>query len=198
MTAELIHWPERVDRRWLTAFALSLGFHATLVYLGVLWALGWLGPLPGAVGAALILAAAALLPSRASSFVYAAWRKVYRLYCRVVRLYLTMISFYAVVVPAGVGRSRASLRLRCQRGTASHWLGREGRDELVTETPTGGYAHGEASERNSPWAETLMSSCRDRKMHWVYFLVPFILMLRMLESDRDAVREFDADIYTLY
>ena len=187
----MIILPSKPRHVWLMSFWLASSILCGLLF-GALFALfvspRWFG-LGGML--ALVLALPGLLRPQVASMPYQAWNKLARAFSRAARLLLMGICFYVLVV--AVRRSGASLRLARPTSAKSLWVPRG------TLSPTA-YAHQYSVTGQEPprqgWLRTYLSWAMRSGNLWAVGLLPFLLMLMILEPERE--NSFPANIYTLF
>jgi len=148
-----------------------------------------------AVGAtaALILALPGLIRPQIAYMPYKAWNKLARLFGRGARFCLMAICFYLVC--SAIRRTGPWLRLARPKPDESQWL------------PWGGYysvdakgrLHGIVVEDSIPegWSRAFLTSIDRLNRWWVYCLLPFFVLIRLLEGE-DEQSDAPTSIYTLY
>ncbi len=192
-------------RGFWTFISLITGL-VTSTVLGVLgparW--GWIGLL-----VAISLAVPGLLRPALVSLPYRIWNGLARRYSEGASRYVSAVCFVTVTVPVSrasdPGRFHRSVHTRSswvpRAGSAAKPPGGAGRDAQAP----GSYAslHNSGGEKPPPggWIATMWRWARTSGNVWTWFLLPFLVLLRTLDTDRGAKAQSSlpsGDIYTLY
>jgi Saxitoxin biosynthesis operon protein SxtJ len=116
----------RPDRKELRTFGLSLA-GVCLVWAAILWWRGRMAPIPWLLGAAPLLAIAALTVPAALHPVYVVWMPVSRGIARALTWLLLTIVFVVVFTPYGVIMrvlGKDPLDRKIDQGRSSYWIPR--------------------------------------------------------------------------
>jgi hypothetical protein len=172
-------------RAWLLAFNLSLTLSLGVV-LGLLLGamLGWLWSAAAFVFAAVFFLLGWMWP-RMIEYAYRAWNKLAREFARFARFWLLAVLYYVVFIP--VGWAGSLLRITAPDAGESLWTRRESLS--VDRRP------GTRSTRS--WLAAYLSWCGRDRHQWAMWLVPFLLMLSVLQTE-EKKGSVPSDIYTLY
>lgn len=141
---------------------------------------------------ALLLIGVGVLKRRKLSRLYAAWNDMARKVAQVAQVWVEGVCFYTVFL--AVGRTGASLRLaRPEPAANSLWTARK------TLSPSA-YIYRQRKTGDSfaqqSWTSGFVSWSAGSGNLWACCLLPFLLLLRALDTEADS--EFPDDIYTLY
>jgi hypothetical protein len=161
----------------LIGITLSLLFSSQFLGLGVLLAL--------------VLVLPGLLRPELVTIPYGMWNKLVREFARVGSLFLLAICFYVIFMP--FGRMRSSLRLTRRPCEESLWVPRE------TLPSTAYISQYDIPIKGCPrkgWIPNFLLWARQSDNSWAYCLLPFLILLRFLETEED--KSFPKNIYTLY
>ncbi len=183
--------PLHPRRAWLQSFWIVMCSMIGLLAggcLAVRLGIPWIAA--GVLAGALLSAIGFLVPTVARG-PYRLWFRVTDFYFRMVRLAVKTVCYFVVFVV--VGRRKSSLL--CDRPTAmaSIWVPRH-------TLPVTNYPHeyeGETREvKQRPWVSVYLSWARSTGHGWAISLLPFLLLLSVLEPEQE--RAFPAGIYTLF
>jgi hypothetical protein len=184
--------PSSPNRLWLLSFWLAISLLVGIAVGIVLWVLA--SPAWSGLGVILTatLAMTGLLRPKVVTRPYELWNKLAGSYTRFARLWVARTCFYIIFV--AVGWTGAALRLTHPSGdTKSFWMPR---DTLPPEAYVYGHKKTPEGLTQRGWIYTLVSWAVGSRNLWACCLLPFLILLRALETEEK--RNFPSNIYTLY
>lgn len=147
-------------------------------------------------GFGLILAPIVALPGvlrpQTVSFPYRVWNKTARILAKYARLSLIGICFFFIFVV--VGLTGGSLKLSCPRLGQSLWVPL---DSLRPTTYASQHTLSNDCSARKGWISTIFSWSLHSGNLWACVLVPFLMLLSVLETEDSDNRSL-TDIYTLF
>ncbi len=186
----MIQLPSPPPRTALLSFGIAISLMSGLLLGMAAWLLGlrlWLG---GGLASALLAVAVSSLYVDLVRAPYRWWNKLARRFADAATVYLAGVCYF--IIFAAAGRARSNLCLERPRRGQSLWACRESLDPAAYAQQDN--SAGKLSARN--WmADYCCWSYRSGNL-WAICLLPFLVLLGTLSSDREG--QLPPDIYTLY
>ncbi|MEE9569586.1 MAG: hypothetical protein V3W37_09385 [Candidatus Binatia bacterium] len=176
---------------WLKGFSVVISTFSGALIGVISWLLGFLPLFGVGVFLAIVLVLSALKWPQAISKPYRAWNKLAQNVARGMELYLSGICFYVIV--GVVSLAGSSLERNPSRNIQSEWQPRE---MLI---PGPHRSQSEVSKEScgrKGWIRTYVSWAINSGNWWAVSLLPFLILLKTLESGRHP--EISSDTYTLF
>jgi hypothetical protein len=184
--------PYHCRRAWLRSFWLIASGVVGIVCGFILAAAGG----AHAPGAGALVAAAMAVPGliwpQAASVPFRAWNRLAGAFAAAARLYVTRVCLYTIF-PA-VGLLGSSMKMDSRDVVESGWTRRRHAGTIAFRSPADLDSQA-AQERN--WFRTYLSWAARSENRWSFGLVPFLMLLALVEEDVATSRP-EHDIYTLY
>jgi hypothetical protein len=165
---------------WL-AFSLSAGVSCALLLAATIsWQ--WVIAAPAIAG---LLLFAGWIDARIVEYPYRAWNKLAREFTRVGRLWVLAVLYYGVFMP--VGWAGSLMRVAAPKSGESLWTEHSPFCEDIRFSACG----------TQKWLTAYLSWCRPSRNRWAIWLVPFLLLLTILETE-EQTDSVPTNTYTLY
>jgi hypothetical protein len=188
----MIILPFPARRHWLISFWLVMSSALGVLGVILLGLRGFPAWLASAAIAA-ILALPGLLRPNLALLPYRVWNKLARHIVSALRLLLMGLCFYTIFVVVRCRRAyRSALHLTSPH--ESLWVKRGTLPEGTYFSPY--LAEAVQSEGHS-WTWNFISSVRKSGEYWALSLLPFLLLLALLQTDEEQA-QFPANLYTLF
>lgn len=188
--------PKPINRARLRAFWLLVTVAASSSVMLVRWVLDlWSGVNTTVLwlGLLLVLGAPGFLWPYRVQWVYRGWNFGARRAGRYIERYLTAVCFLTVVLPMSLGSPATRFERFPQSGTM--WRPRGTQNGAAYSSQ---YTDDRGSPQGAAWSRSFLRWCRVSGHAQARVLLPFLWLLRLVDTNDDERRPVQGNIYTLY